>query len=145
MVAYLQFTPLDPRLADFPNDAGGLCDASIFPIAGPSPRKGTLPGIPDPLSQDTDRWPVYLLQRGGPERRADTFAATRTPLFVAHVRAALRPAFRSLSPCRTRLPGLWTQRLAGPERIRIHVRSHRRNHESLHRSARAFALHSLHA
>src|SRR5689334_3521420 len=41
--------------------------------------------------------------------------------------------------------GLRTQRLAGPEDISVHVRSHRRNDESLHRSARAIALHTLHA
>ena len=51
----------------------------------------------------------------------------------------------SLSPRRARLPGLRTQRLAGPEEVRVHVRPLRRDHESLHRSARALALHPLHA
>jgi hypothetical protein len=55
--------------------------------------------------------------RGRPERRANASPAARTSLFVADVRAALRPAFRSLSPGRARLPGLRTQRLAGPEKF----------------------------
>src|SRR5207244_3382568 len=74
------------------------------------------------------------------ERRADASPAARTSVIIADVRAALRPAFRSLSPCRARLPRLWTQRLAGPEKIRVYVRSLCRDHESLHRSARALAL-----
>ncbi len=40
---------------------------------------------------------------------------------------------------------LRTHRLAGRNKIRVHVRSLRRDHESLHRSARAIALHALHA
>ncbi len=44
-------------------------------------------------------------------------------LFIADVRASVRPAFRSLSPGRARLSGLRTQRLAGPEKIRVYVRS----------------------
>src|SRR5213596_3694338 len=35
--------------------------------------------------------------------------------------------------------------MAGPEKIRVYVRSLCRDHESLHRSARALALHALHA
>jgi hypothetical protein len=58
---------------------------------------------------------------------------------------AFRPAFRSLSPCRARLPRLRAQRLAGSEKIRVYVRSRRRNHESFHRGARTLALHALHA
>ena len=100
---------------------------------------------PDLLSHDTDRWALHLLQRGRPERRAYSSPAARATVFIADVRASLRPAFRSLSPCRARLPRLRTQRLAGPEEIRLHVRSLRRGHESLHRSARALALHALHA
>src|SRR5208282_763141 len=42
-------------------------------------------------------------------------------------------------------PGLWTQRLAGPKTIPIHVRSVRGDHELLRRGARAIELHSLHA
>src|SRR5205807_5597459 len=114
-------------------------------VAGPSSRKGTFHGIPDFLSHDAGRWALHLLPRGRPQRRADAAPAARTPLFIADVRAALRPAFRSLSPCRARLPGLRTQRLAGPEKIRVYLRSLRRDHESLYRSARALAFYSLHA
>src|SRR5438876_3358490 len=132
-------------LAGLPHVVGGFCDARIISIAGPSPGKGTSRGTPDFLSHDTDRGTLPLLQRGRPERRADASPAARTSFFIADVRASLRPAFRSLSPCRARLPGLRTQRLAGPEKIRVHVQSLRRDHESLHRSARALAFYSFHA
>ena len=52
---------------------------------------------------------------------------------------------RSVSPRRAGLSRLRAQRLAGPEEIRVHVRSHRRGHESLHRGPRPLALHALHA
>src|SRR5438477_1435051 len=130
-------------LAGVPHGVGGFCDAHIISIAGPSPRKGTSHGTPDFLSHDTDRWALHLLQRGRPERRADASPAARTSFFIADVRASLRPAFRSLSPCRARLPGLRTQRPAGPEKVRIYLRSLRRDHESFHRSARVFPFYSL--
>ncbi len=47
--------------------------------------------------------------------RAGIASASRTSVIVAHVRAALRQAVRSLSSGRARLPRLRTQRLAGPE------------------------------
>src|SRR6267378_7532800 len=130
-----------PRL---PHGVDGFCDARIISIAGPGPGKGTARGTPDFLSHDTDRWALHLLQRGRPERRADASPAARTAFFVANVRAALRPALRSLSPGFARLPGLRTQRLAGPKTIHLHLRSLRRDHESLHGSARALALYALH-
>src|ERR1700726_4063561 len=108
-------------------------------------KKGTFHGTPDFLSHDTDRWALHLLPRGWSHRRADAAPTARTSLFIADVRAALRPAFRSLSPGRARLPGLRTQRLAGPANLRVYVRSLRRDHEALHRSARALALHAVHA
>src|SRR5213080_1989573 len=74
-------------------------------IAGPGPRKGTSRGTPDLLSYDTGRWPLHLLQRGGLERRAHAAAAARPSLFIADVRASLRPPVRSLSPGRARYPG----------------------------------------
>src|SRR5437016_2690017 len=132
-------------LAGLLHGVGGFCDARIISIAGPSARKGTSRGIPDFLSHDTDRWALHLLQRGRAESGADASPAARTSLVIADVRASLRPAFRSLSPCRARLPRLRTQRLAGPENIRVYVRSLRPDHEALHRSARALALHALHA
>src|SRR6266849_1724522 len=131
-------------LAGLPHGVGGFCDARIISIAGPSSRKGTSRGTLDFLSHDTDRWALHLLQRGRPQRRADASPAARTPLFVADVRASLRPAFRSLSPCRPRLPRLRTQRLAGSENIRVYVRSLLRDYASLHRSAWALALHTVH-
>src|SRR5438445_7475374 len=128
-------------LAGFPHGVGGFYDARIISIAGPSiagpgPEKGTSHGIPDFLSHATDRWALHLLPRGRDERRADASTAARTSLFIADVRAPLRPAFRSLSPGCARLPRLWTQRLAGREKVRVYVRSLRRDDESLHRSAR---------
>ena len=68
--------------------------------------------VPYLLPHDTDQWTLHLLQRGWPERRANASAAARTAIIIADVRAALRPALRSLSPCRARLPRLRTQRLA---------------------------------
>src|SRR5258708_13303789 len=132
-------------LAGLPHGVSVFCDAGIISIAGKSRRKGTSHGTPDFLPQDTDRWAFHFLQRGRAERRTDASPAARTSLIIADVRASVRPAFRSLSPCRARLPGLRSQRLAGPENIRVYVRSLRRDHESFHRSARAFALHALHA
>src|SRR5271167_4268796 len=123
----------------------GFRDDRIVSAAGPGPRKGAPGGTPDSLSHDTDRWALHLLQRGGPERRADASPAARTSVLVANVRAALRPAFRSLSPGRARLPWIRAQRLARSETIRVHFRPLRRDHESLHRNARALALHPLHA
>src|SRR2546421_4614990 len=129
-------------LAGFLHGIGGFCDARIIPSARPSPRKGTSRATSDFLSHDTDKWALHLLQGGRPERRADASPAARTSFFFADVRAPLRPAFRPLSHGRARLPGLRTQRLAGPEKIRVHLRPLRRDHESLHRSARALALHA---
>src|SRR6267142_3104291 len=131
-----------PRL---PHGVDGFCDARIISIAGPGPGKGTARGTPDFLSHDTDRWALHLLQRGRPERRADASPAARTSLFIADVRASLRPAFRSLSPCRARLPGLRTQRLAGPEAVRLYLRPHRFRDRLFHASDEFVALHAVHA
>ena len=76
--------------------------------------------------------PSFIEKRARKTRRHSPPA--RTSLFIANVRAALRPAFRSISPHRAGLSGIRTQRLAGSEKIRLHLRSHCRNHESLHRS-----------
>src|SRR5258708_24683880 len=132
-------------LAGLLHGVGGFCSARIISIAGSSPRKGTSHGTPDFLSHDTHRWALHFLHRGRAERRADASLAPRTSVIIADVRATLRPAFRSLSPGRAGLSRLWTQRLAGPEKVRVHLRSLRRDHESLRRSARALALHPLHA
>src|SRR4051794_9712076 len=108
---------------------------------GKEPSRGT----PDGLSHDTDQWALHLLPGGRPARRAGAAPTTRTALVVADVRAALRPAVRRLPPGRARLPGLRTQRLAGPEIIRVHVRSPRRDHDPVQRGARTRALHALYA
>src|SRR5437762_8820994 len=130
-------------LTDFLHSVGGFCDAGIISIA--CPRQGTSHGTPDFLSNDKDRWALHLLSRDRPERGAHDSPVARTPVFIADVRASLRPAFGSLSSRRARLPRFRTQRLAGSEKIRVHVRSLRRDHESLHRSTRALALHALYA
>jgi pimeloyl-ACP methyl ester carboxylesterase len=83
-------------LAGLPHSVGGFCDAHIISVTGANPRKGTSRGIPDFLSHDTDRWAFDLLQGGRPQRRADTSPAAWTSVFIADVRASLRPAFRSL-------------------------------------------------
>src|SRR6266481_8479621 len=128
-----------------PQGASGFYDARNISTAGPRPGKGTARGALNLLSQHTDRWTVHLLQRGRAERRANAFAVARASFLIPDVRSSLHPAFRSLSPGSARLSGLWPQRLAGPEKIRVHIRSHSRNHESLHRSAGTLAVHALHA
>src|SRR5436190_10925454 len=91
--------PLDPG---FSHGASGFNDARNISTASPRPGKGTSREIPDCLSHDTGRWTLHLLQRGRAERGANAFAAARTPVFIADVRASLHPAFRSLSPSRAR-------------------------------------------
>src|SRR6266404_1905285 len=110
-------------LAGLLHSVGSFCSARIISIAGPSPRtrKGTSHGTPDFLSHDTRRWALHFLQRGRPERRGDASPAPWTSVIIADVRAALRPAFLSLSPDRAGLSRLWTQRLAGAEKVRIYV------------------------
>src|SRR5262249_21094199 len=81
-------------------------------------RKGQSRGTPDFVSHDTDRWALDLLPRSRPARCADAAPAARLSLVLADVRAALRPAYRALSPGRARLPGLRPQRLARPAAIR---------------------------
>src|SRR5262249_30492682 len=110
-----------------------------------APRKGPSRQTPVFLPTNRDRWTLILLQRGRPKRRADAPHAARISLVIADVRASICPTFRSLSPRRAGLPRLRTQRLAGSEKIRLLVRLLRCDHESLHRSDRALALHALHA
>src|SRR5882724_3654749 len=137
--------PLAPILAGFSHCARGFYDARNISTAGPRPGKGTARGVLNLLSQDTDRWTLHLLQRGRAERCANAFAVARASFLIPDVRAPVLSAFRSLSPGSARLSGLWPQRLAGPKKIRVHIRSHGRNHESLHRSAGTLAVHALHA
>src|ERR1700722_10202649 len=129
-----------------------FCALLILSITGPIPRKhprkgskGTFHGTLDCVSHRKSRRPLHLLPRSRPERCANASSPPRAPLFIANVRTSVRPPFRSLPPHRARLPRLRTQRLARPEKIRLHLRPHRRRHESFHRSARPFALFALHA
>src|SRR5713101_97824 len=96
-------------LSIIPHCIGSFCDAYFISIGGSCPKKGSPRGTHDLLSHDTDRRAFHFLQRGRAERRADDSAAARTSIIIANVRASLHPAFRSLSPCRTRLPRLRTQ------------------------------------
>src|SRR5690349_6557863 len=105
------------------NRIASFCDARFISIAGPSPGKGTSREVPDFLPHDTNRWTFNFLQRSWPKGRADNSPAARASVIVADVRATLRPASRWLSPCRARLSRLRTQRLAGPEQIRVYLRS----------------------
>src|SRR3981081_3363839 len=108
-------------VAGIPHGGSALCDAGIISTAGSNPRKETSHGTPDFLSHDTDRWAFHLLQRGRAERRADASPSARTSLIIADVRASVRAAFRSVSPCRGRLSGLRLQRLAGPAHVAIYL------------------------
>ncbi len=91
----------------------------------------------------TDGLPFFIGKRD--RRMPRRFSCCTDCPLLADVRASLRSAFGSLSLGRARLPGLRTQRLAGPEQIRVYVRPLRRDHESLHRSSRSLAVHALHA
>src|SRR5262249_22346243 len=133
----------EPMLAVLLRGVGGLRDAPIASTAGPGPRKGKCRATPDFLSHNTDKRALHLLQRGRSEGRVDASPAARISLVIAHVRAALRPAFRSLSPCRARLPGLRTQRLAGPEAVRLYVRPYRVHDRRFHASGGLIALHAV--
>jgi len=66
------------------------------------------------------------------------------PSLIRMFRTPALPAFRSLSPGSARLPGFDTP-TDGRNKIPRTRSSLRRDHESLHRSARAIALHALHA
>ena len=81
-------------LAGLLHGVGGFRDAPTASTAGPGPRKEKSRGTPDLLSHNTDRWALHLLQRGRSEERADASPAARISLFIADVRASLRPAFR---------------------------------------------------
>ena len=118
----LPFALLEPAAATLPHGPRGArpCGRSA---AGPSPRKERSMEHPTVYRTITGRRALDLLPGGGAEGRTDAAAAARAAVFVADVRAALRPALRSLSPRRARLPGFRTQRLAGPEAVRLHVRS----------------------
>src|SRR6202021_1651371 len=150
--AHFQILPFGFIHAALLDEADGFYGARIISIVRPSPRapspdatRGTNHEEFDFLSHRTDRWAVNFLPRVWSERRPDDSPAARLAIFFANVRASFHPSFRSLSPCRARLSGLRSQRLAGPENIRVPLRSHCGNTESLHRSARSHPLHPLHA
>src|SRR5580698_1313265 len=134
------------------HEADDFYSARVISVVRPSPgtaspdaTRGKNHEVSHFLSHRADRWAVNFLPRVWSERRPDDSPAARLAIFFANVRASFHPSFRSLSPCRSRLPGLRSQRLAGPEKIRVHLRSPRGNHESLHRNARPLPLHPLHA
>src|ERR1700726_3457222 len=102
-------------LAGNPHGFRVLCHARIISTAGSNPRKGTSHGTPDFLSHETDGRALHLFQRGRAERLADASPSARPSLVFADVRELGVPAFRAVSPCRARFPGLRPQLLAGPE------------------------------
>src|SRR5579864_247414 len=120
-------------------------DHRILSGAGTSTGEGNADEPSDSLSHDSDRRAVDFLPGSRAEGRADDSPFAWSSLVVANVRAALRSSCRSLPLDRARLPRVRTQRLAGPQEIRLHVRSLRRDHESLHRGACALTLHTLYA
>src|ERR1700722_12429323 len=71
-------------------------------VAGGGPG-GEPYGTSDFLSQRKGRRAFHLLPGGRAERRADASLAARVSVFIADVRAAFRPTFRSLSLDRARL------------------------------------------
>src|SRR5467141_2030008 len=101
--------PLAPILAGFSHGAGGFYDARNISTAGAHAGKGTSCETPDSISHDKGRRALHLLQRGRAERRTNAFAVARASILIPYVRAPALSAFRSLSPCRARLPRLRTQ------------------------------------
>src|SRR5271167_4104825 len=102
---------LDSILVFSPHGTDDFCRARILSTACPSPgtpspeaTRGTNHEVSDSLSHRTDRWAVNFLPGVWSERRPDDSPAARFAVFLANVRASLHPPFRSLSPCRTRLP-----------------------------------------
>src|SRR6266849_1079145 len=107
--AFFQLIPLAQIPAGFSCGAGGFHDARNISIAGAHAGKGTSRETPDSLSHDTGRRALHLLQRSWAERRTNAFAVARASILIPDVRAPALSAFRSLSPCRARLPRLRTQ------------------------------------
>src|SRR4029077_13413393 len=107
--ASLLLVPLAAIVAGFSRGAGGFDDTRSISSASPRRGKGTSRENADVLSHDKGRWTLHLLQRGRAERRADTSAVARASFLISYVVFFLLSALRSLSPCRTRLPGLRTQ------------------------------------
>src|SRR5882724_60608 len=107
--ASLLLVPLAAIVAGFSRGAGGFDDTRNISSASPRRGKGTSRENADVLSHDKGRWTLHLLQRSWSERRADPSPVARAPVFLADVRTFVLSALPSLSPCRTRLPGLRTQ------------------------------------
>src|SRR5579872_47486 len=95
----------------------------MIPRSSPASSENVPHGISNDLPDHKDRRALHFLPGGWSEGRAGIASATRASVILAHVRAALRQAVRSLSFGRAGLPWLWAQRLAGPEDVRLHIRS----------------------
>ena len=119
-----------------------LASSQVFSQAQSEPQQ-TPQGKEHPVEHPTvyrttqiDGLSIFY-REAGPKDAPTILLSPRSPFILAHVRPSLCAARRSLSPRRPRLPWLRTQRLARPEKICLHLRSHRRGHESFHRSARS--------
>src|SRR5579872_613476 len=131
----LSVSAMTERITEYSLSASSLI--SLYSSCGtslvaPSLRKGTSHGASDFLSDDSSKRNIHLLSRGGTERCAYDSLVAWASVFVADVRAVIRPAVRSLSPRGARLSGFRSQRLAGSENICVHVRSLRGDYESFH-------------
>jgi pimeloyl-ACP methyl ester carboxylesterase len=104
-------------LAGLLRGVGGLRDAPIASTAGPGPSKGRSRATPDFLSHKRDKWVLHLLQRGRSEGRADASPAARISLFIADVRAALRPAFHRYHLVAPDYPGFGHSDWPDPKRF----------------------------
>ena len=143
--AALLLVPLARILAGFSFDAGGFYAARNISTADSRPGKGTSRESPDFLSHDTGRWTLHLLQRGRARKMRQRFCSCTG--FLPHPGCSNPCSFgfpiaitlsRPITPASDTVTGQI-------QKNRVRVRSHRRNHESLHRSSWALALHALHA
>jgi len=100
-----------PRMA-----FSALCDCWHHSTAGSNPRKETSHGTPDFYRTTQIDGLSIFYREAGPKDAPTLLRSARTSLIIADVRASVRAAFRSVSPCRARLSGLRSQRLAGPEK-----------------------------
>ena len=87
---------------------------------------------------------AIFYREAGPKNAPRCSCCTAFPLHRGCSRRS-SPAFRSLSPGRARLPGLRTQRLAGPEEIRLYIRSHAEIINHFTEAIGLVALHAVHA
>src|SRR5579859_1704237 len=104
-------------------------------LPGFTPFKGQQKRIADEfcgVPHKSDRWPIDFLPGIWCEEYADASPAPRTSVVVSNVRSTFRATIGPIPLDRTGLSWVRAQRLAGPEEVRLHLRSLGCGHESFH-------------